>query len=138
MLRISNVQRLPKLMSNFAPSSSTNVIHPVYVRVCPSRCNQVNGASRVHHATSTLTTTMLPARHVVLCILAIITLSIATNTIQSHYQAPGGVNYDESRFVLPRDLHSLSATEFTTLGHPLFPNYSVRIKESDFCDGTVR
>ena len=51
---------------------------------------------------------------------------------------PGDVNYDESRFVLPRDLHSLSATEFTTLGHPLFPNYSVRIKESDFCDGTVR
>ncbi|TCD59953.1 hypothetical protein EIP91_011017, partial [Steccherinum ochraceum] len=36
------------------------------------------------------------------------------------------------------DLKLLSTSEFTTLGHPAFPKYSVRIKKStDFCDGTV-
>ncbi|KAF9561528.1 serine carboxypeptidase [Agrocybe pediades] len=34
-------------------------------------------------------------------------------------------------------LASLSHTEFTTLAHPFFPNHSVRIKKSKFCDETV-
>ena len=46
--------------------------------------------------------------------------------------------YDASLFSPLEDLSLLSTSEFTTLGHPLFPNYSVRIKKSDFCDGTVR
>lgn len=36
------------------------------------------------------------------------------------------------------ELSALSESQFTTLSHPVFPNYSVRIKKSsDFCDGTV-
>jgi hypothetical protein len=34
-------------------------------------------------------------------------------------------------------LDALSSSDFTTLGHPAFPRYSVRIKKSNFCDGTV-
>ncbi|KAI0779113.1 serine carboxypeptidase [Irpex lacteus] len=48
-------------------------------------------------------------------------------------------SHDEGLFAPFEDLHALSKTEFTTLGrHPLFPNYGVRIKESEFCDGTVK
>jgi hypothetical protein len=46
--------------------------------------------------------------------------------------------YDDGLFTPFEDLHALSTSQFTTLGHPLFPNYNVRIKESDFCDGTVK
>lgn len=45
--------------------------------------------------------------------------------------------YDAGLFSPMEDL-SLLSTEFTTLEHPFFPNYNVRIKKSDFCDGTVR
>ncbi|KAJ7053908.1 serine carboxypeptidase [Mycena amicta] len=34
-------------------------------------------------------------------------------------------------------LNVLSETTFATLAHPAFPNYGVRIKKSDFCDGGV-
>nr|GAT52551.1 predicted protein [Mycena chlorophos] len=34
-------------------------------------------------------------------------------------------------------LNVLSETQFTTLQHPAFPNYGVRVKKSDVCDGTV-
>lgn len=44
---------------------------------------------------------------------------------------------DEGLFNPFEDLNALSSSEYTTLGHPLFPNYGVRIKKSDFCDGTV-
>lgn len=47
-------------------------------------------------------------------------------------------SYDNQLFSPLEDLSLLSASEFTTLGHPLFPDYHVRIKKSDFCDGTVR
>ena len=46
--------------------------------------------------------------------------------------------YDAGLFTPLEDLGVLSATEFTTLAHPAFPKYNVRIKRSDFCDGTVR
>lgn len=46
--------------------------------------------------------------------------------------------YDAGLFSPIEDLGLLSTQEFTTLGHPLFPNYNVRIKKSDFCDGSVR
>ena len=36
------------------------------------------------------------------------------------------------------DLSLLSTSQYTTLGHPLFPDYNVRIKKSDFCDRSVR
>lgn len=48
--------------------------------------------------------------------------------------------YDAQGLFAPyEDLHLLSTSEFTSLGHPAFPNYNVRIKKSaDFCDGTVK
>lgn len=47
--------------------------------------------------------------------------------------------YDEELFMPVEQLSALSEAQFTTLGHPLFPNHSVRIKKSsDFCDGTVK
>jgi carboxypeptidase C (cathepsin A) len=50
---------------------------------------------------------------------------------QSPYAAP----YDDGLFTPVEDLSALSADSFTTLGHPFFPNYSVRIKKTVFdCD----
>ncbi|EED81068.1 hypothetical protease S10 [Postia placenta Mad-698-R] len=47
-------------------------------------------------------------------------------------------NASESTVFKPFDhLIDLSASEFTALGHPVFPHYKVRIKKSRFCDGTV-
>ena len=37
-----------------------------------------------------------------------------------------------------RQLSSLSSDEFSVLGHPLFPSHAVRIKQSRFCDETVK
>jgi len=35
-------------------------------------------------------------------------------------------------------LSLLKEDQFTTMHHPFFPKYSVRIKKSDFCDPTVK
>lgn len=37
----------------------------------------------------------------------------------------------------PDDLRLLSDDAFSVLSHVAFPRHSVRIKKSDFCDGTV-
>lgn len=52
------------------------------------------------------------------------------------YRAP--TSYDAGLFAPLEGLGLLSTSGFTTLGHPVFPKYNVRIKKSDFCDGTVR
>ncbi|OJT03086.1 Carboxypeptidase Y -like protein [Trametes pubescens] len=46
--------------------------------------------------------------------------------------------YDAGLFTPVSDLRSISDSAYTTLTHPQFPKHSVRIKESQFCDGTVR
>jgi hypothetical protein len=46
--------------------------------------------------------------------------------------------YDYGLFNPIETLSTLSETEFTTLGHPAFPRYSVRIKKTSFCDETVK
>lgn len=46
-------------------------------------------------------------------------------------------SYDAGLFTPVEDLNVLSTSDFTTLSHPAFPTYNVRIKKSDFCDGTV-
>ncbi|KAG2123830.1 Alpha/Beta hydrolase protein [Suillus clintonianus] len=47
--------------------------------------------------------------------------------------------YDDGLFTPFEQLGALSEVQFTTLGHPVFPHYSVRIKKSsNFCDGTVK
>lgn len=51
----------------------------------------------------------------------------------------GFESYDEGLFNPIENLNVLSTDSFTTLTHPVFPQYSVRIKKStDFCDGTVK
>lgn len=50
---------------------------------------------------------------------------------QAAYAAP----YDDGLFTPVEDLGALSAEAFTTLDHPSFPGYSVRIKKTVFeCD----
>lgn len=46
--------------------------------------------------------------------------------------------YDAGLFSPLEDLNLLSTSDFTTLSHPAFPKYGVRIKKSHFCDGNVR
>ncbi|OAX41425.1 serine carboxypeptidase [Rhizopogon vinicolor AM-OR11-026] len=47
-------------------------------------------------------------------------------------------SYDDGLFTPVEHLGVLSEDQFTTLSHPVLPNYSVRIKKSsDFCDATV-
>ncbi|TFY57968.1 hypothetical protein EVJ58_g6707 [Rhodofomes roseus] len=46
-------------------------------------------------------------------------------------------SYDTGLFTPFEDLNALSASEFTVLHHPAFPRHGVRIKKSDFCDGSV-
>ena len=55
---------------------------------------------------------------------------IASGALDDQISIGGGDDID-------RELAALSSSDFTTLGHPAFPNYDVRIKKSDFCDGTV-
>ncbi|KAF8991371.1 Alpha/Beta hydrolase protein [Cyathus striatus] len=45
--------------------------------------------------------------------------------------------YDADLFTPVESLTLLSEDAFTTLSHPLFPNYNVRVKKSRFCDTTV-
>ncbi|TCD62229.1 hypothetical protein EIP91_007208 [Steccherinum ochraceum] len=56
---------------------------------------------------------------------------------QTVFQANNFESYDAGLFSPFEDLKLLSTSTFTTLGHPAFPNYNVRIKKSDFCDGGV-
>ncbi|EKM51694.1 uncharacterized protein PHACADRAFT_261985 [Phanerochaete carnosa HHB-10118-sp] len=71
-------------------------------------------------------------------------LGLAASSVVSGAQQPfalsGGKfeSYDAGLFSPVEDLGLLSTSEFTALAHPTFPNYNVRIKKSDFCDGTVR
>ncbi|KAI0354042.1 serine carboxypeptidase [Trametes cingulata] len=46
--------------------------------------------------------------------------------------------YDAGLFTPLNDLDALSASEFTVLEHPAFPRHSVRVKQSRFCDESVR
>ncbi|KAI0086931.1 serine carboxypeptidase [Irpex rosettiformis] len=65
-------------------------------------------------------------------------LVVSAHDTQQVFSTFDSRKHDNGHFTPSGDLHSLSATKFTTLGHPLFPNYGVRIKESRFCDGTVK
>ncbi|KAF9475350.1 serine carboxypeptidase [Pholiota conissans] len=46
-------------------------------------------------------------------------------------------SFDSGLFTPIESLARLSSTKFTTLAHPFFPQHSVRIKKSHFCDETV-
>ncbi|KAH0831837.1 serine carboxypeptidase [Lanmaoa asiatica] len=55
----------------------------------------------------------------------------------TYAQSAHAVSYDDGLFTPVEHLSALSVDSFTTFGHPYFPNHSIRIKKSDFCDGTV-
>ena len=75
----------------------------------------------------------------VLTVGLVITRAVdALNVQQPLASAANFDTYDAGLFTPMEDLGLLSTSDFTTLGHPLFPNYNVRIKKSDFCAGTVR
>lgn len=58
---------------------------------------------------------------------------------QKSFPQPCLAGYDGVLFTPFEQFGALSEVQFTTLGHPVFPHYSVRIKKSsDFCDGTVK
>ncbi|TRM62404.1 Alpha/Beta hydrolase protein [Schizophyllum amplum] len=60
--------------------------------------------------------------------------AIASASAQSflHQEA-----YDAGLFTPLETLDALSEAEFTSLSHPFFPDYGVRVKKTKFCDGTV-
>ena len=60
------------------------------------------------------------------------------NSAKAYAQSAYSVSYDDGLFTPVEHLGVLSVDSFTTLGHPYFPNHSVRIKKTDFCDGTVK
>lgn len=56
----------------------------------------------------------------------------------NHVQEPYNAGLSKSS-QLPLSLSSLNQNEYTVLSHhPLYPNYSVRVKKSRFCDETVK
>jgi hypothetical protein len=77
-----------------------------------------------------------PARSIALLGLAVVCSAFS----QQPFSVGAGnlESYDAGLFSPTEDLNVLSTSEFTTLGHPAFPNYNVRIKKSEFCDGSVR
>ena len=54
----------------------------------------------------------------------------------SSYEAETGTQQAFS-FGPLTNLSALSSSEYTTLKHTAFPKYGVRVKKSQFCDGTV-
>lgn len=74
-----------------------------------------------------------------LCVSGFVTVaSSAQVPLSANYFGADSQVYDAGLFTPAESLTSLSESTFTTLGHPLFPNYGVRIKQSKFCDETVR
>ncbi|KAJ8495999.1 hypothetical protein ONZ45_g12632 [Pleurotus djamor] len=51
------------------------------------------------------------------------------------YDAPRA--FDAASFAPLNTLDALGDTKYTTFGHPAFPNHSVRVKKTNFCDPTV-
>ncbi|KAI0644056.1 serine carboxypeptidase [Trametes meyenii] len=58
--------------------------------------------------------------------------SLDTNAGQSTFST-----YDDGMFTPIGELSHLSTSSFTRLAHPAFPQHSVRVKRSRFCDGEV-
>ncbi|TBU28169.1 serine carboxypeptidase [Dichomitus squalens] len=57
---------------------------------------------------------------------------------QLRFEQQAFSRYDDGLFTPFGEPSALSSTAFTELGHPAFPRHSVRVKKSDFCDGTVQ
>src|SRR5438105_948552 len=72
-----------------------------------------------------------------LCASALQEPFLVTNNTSSLPTA-SAENYDWGLFTPLESLSRVSEQDFTVLGHPFFPKYSVRIKKSKFCDTTVK
>lgn len=67
-------------------------------------------------------------------LLLLVTCVCLTRPSAHATQLPLGYLETKSRLV---ELTALSSDDFTTLSHADFPDYSVRIKRTEFCDSTV-
>jgi hypothetical protein len=59
----------------------------------------------------------------------------------SQWTADAWTSYDSSPtngFAPVGALNTVGSDAFTTFSHPLYPEYSARIKQTDFCDSTVK
>jgi hypothetical protein len=54
------------------------------------------------------------------------------------FDIPFGEDSPQSKFEPVGDLSAVRSDKWTTLRHHVFPRYSVRIKQSHFCDTTVK
>ena len=61
-----------------------------------------------------------------------------SDDIASSVKSPGRIHNSEFNFTTLQLSSLQNEREFTTLGHPRFPEYAVRIKKSSFCDPTVK
>ncbi|CAA7269007.1 unnamed protein product [Cyclocybe aegerita] len=88
---------------------------------------------------------MFACMNVVLWLSAVVFL---TQVAAFHYEADGQVTLKSPLSVaygtsgnapepVSRLLSSIGSDAFTTLSHPRFPNHSVRVKQTHFCDPTV-
>ena len=75
-------------------------------------------------------------RPLIVVALAAVRLGVCAQHPLGTQTPPAGPS--ESPFRPPDKLASLHVAEFTTLAHPKFPEHSVRIKKSRFCDGGVQ
>lgn len=74
--------------------------------------------------------------------LLLLTIFLSTAWAYNFGAGVGGqatfTSYDDGLFTPLGDLNLLSSSEYTTLNHPIYPRYNVRVKQSNFCDGSVR
>ncbi|KAF8991372.1 serine carboxypeptidase [Cyathus striatus] len=71
--------------------------------------------------------------------MRILSLLLSPFLVAAQLQSSFGSHeaHDADLFTPLESLSLLQEDAFTTLGHPLFPNYNVRVKKSRFCDTTV-
>ncbi|KAJ3521507.1 hypothetical protein NM688_g9008 [Phlebia brevispora] len=120
---------LPHTHFVISHASLTNAYGITHKLVLTERSAAWRGSTMFSHALTSLLFVLLAATFV----------SHAQATVQQAFSFGNKFDaYDAELFSPLEDLGLLSTTEYTTLEHPVFPKYAVRIKKSDFCDGTVR
>ncbi|EIW74533.1 serine carboxypeptidase [Coniophora puteana RWD-64-598 SS2] len=84
---------------------------------------------------------LLSALSIGLGLVASVSQVAGARQSQSVFQPPAipnpHVSYDDGLFAPLEHLSVLQSETYSTLAHPAFPNHSVRIKKSDFCDAGV-
>jgi hypothetical protein len=65
-------------------------------------------------------------------------LSTPTEVISAWVELPFRADPLQLKFEPVGQLSSIKSDQWTILRHPVFPKYSARIKQTDFCDTTVK